>query len=214
MGTFLPDPTDVPRVVAEYTAAQLGIADPSVLARYAHRDGTNRNHAGEIQRTYGYRDFSDPDAQKELRAWLVARTGMAPERPSVLFDLATARLLEGKVLLPGPSTLMRLIASALERSNAQLWEALAGLPGAGQCERLEALLTVPVGETSSILDRLRRGPTSITAAGLLGALTRLEERNSCDRCRQSGRVCDISSTAERSGPSCNCCKDSNGVPDE
>ena len=47
--------------------------------------------------------------------------------------------------------------------NAQLWETLANLPDAGQRERLEALLVVPFGENTSVLDRLRRGPTSITA---------------------------------------------------
>ena len=180
LGTFLSDPTGVPEVVADYLAQQLGITDRGVLALYARREATNREHAGEIQLAYGYRDFSDHEVQAELRAWLVARMAMSGERPSVLFDLATARLLEAKVLLPGPTSLMRLISSIQERGNAQLWETLADLPDAGQRERLEALLVVPVGENTSVLDRLRRGPTSITASGLLGALTRLVEIRALD----------------------------------
>lgn len=66
---------------------------------------------------------------------------------------------------------MRLISSIRDRGNAQLWKTLADLPDAGQRERLEALLVVPFGENTSVLDRLRRGPTSITASGLLNALT-------------------------------------------
>src|SRR5664280_686864 len=54
LGTFLADPTDVPWAVAAHLAAQLGIADPGVLKQYAAREGTNRLHAGEIQRAYGY----------------------------------------------------------------------------------------------------------------------------------------------------------------
>src|SRR5664280_949864 len=50
LGTFLPDPADVPWAVAAHLAAQLDIADPGVLKQYATRDGTNRLHAGEIQR--------------------------------------------------------------------------------------------------------------------------------------------------------------------
>jgi len=63
---------------------------------YAVRDGTNRLHAGEIQQAYGYRDFTDPAVQQDLLGWLEARTALASERPGVLFDLATARLLRGK----------------------------------------------------------------------------------------------------------------------
>src|SRR5665811_847612 len=50
LGTFLPGPADVPWAVAAHLAAQLDIADPGILKQYATRDGTNRLHAGEIQR--------------------------------------------------------------------------------------------------------------------------------------------------------------------
>ena len=67
-----------------------------MLKQYAVREGTNRLHAGEIQHAYGYRDFADPAVQQDLVGWLEARARLASERPSVLFDLATARLLEGR----------------------------------------------------------------------------------------------------------------------
>ncbi len=175
LGTFLADPSDVPWAVAAHLAAQLGIADPGVLKQYAAREGTNRLHAGEIQHAYGYRDFADPAAQTELIGWLEARTRLASERPGVLFDLAAARLLEAKVLLPGPTVLTRLVASVRDQAATRLWEALAAVPDAGQRARLEGLFVVADGERSSTLDRLRRGPTSVTATGLLGALHRLEE---------------------------------------
>ena len=81
LGTFLPDPVDVPWSVAAHLAAQLGIADPGALKQYAVRDGTNRLHAGEIQQAYGYRDFTDPAVQQDLLGWLEARTALASERP-------------------------------------------------------------------------------------------------------------------------------------
>jgi len=175
LGTFLPDPVDVPWSVAAHLAAQLGIADPGVLKQYAVRDGTNRLHAGEIQQAYGYRDFTDPAVQQDLLGWLEARTALASERPGVLFDLATARLLEAKVLLPGPTVLARLVASVRDQAATRLWQSLAMAPDAAGRARLEGLLVVGDGERGSTLDRLRRGPTSVTAAGLLGALHRLEE---------------------------------------
>ena len=84
---------DVPWSVASHLAAELGIADPGILKQYAAREGTNRLHAGEIQHAYGYRDRR-PSSQQDLVGWLEARARLASERPSVLFNLATARLLE------------------------------------------------------------------------------------------------------------------------
>lgn len=117
LGTFLAHPADVPAVVAMTVAGELAIAETDCLARYARRAQTHREHTGEIRRAYGYRDFSDHTAQVELAEWLDARAWTTAERPSVLFDLATARLIEAKVLLPGA----RLIADrARPRRRAPL----------------------------------------------------------------------------------------------
>jgi len=93
----------------------------------------------------------------------------------MLFDLATARLLERKVLLPGPTVLARLVASAREQAATALWQTLSQATTTEQKQALAGLLTVPAGERTSGLERLRRGPTSVTATGMLGALTRLAE---------------------------------------
>jgi len=42
LGTFLPDPADVPELVVTYVAGQLAVADPGVLKRYAQRQSTQR----------------------------------------------------------------------------------------------------------------------------------------------------------------------------
>ncbi len=93
----------------------------------------------------------------------------------MLFDLATARLVERQVLLPGVTILARLVARIRERANARLYRKLARMPSAEQRDRLKELLTVSAGARRSALDRLRRGPTQPTAAGLLEALRRLRE---------------------------------------
>lgn len=175
LGTFLPDPTDVPAVVASYVARQLDIADPGVLSEYARRPNTFREHTSEIRREYGYKDYSDPAERLGLLRFLYARAWLGSDGPTVLFDLATARLAERKVLLPGVTTLAREVARLRDRVNRRLWAAIAGAPDAAQRERLLALLEVPEDARFSELGRLRRGPTSVTAAGLVGALERLDE---------------------------------------
>ena len=48
LGTFLPDPTDVPPVVLAYVGRQLEIEDPSCVVRYLERRRTRFEHAEEI----------------------------------------------------------------------------------------------------------------------------------------------------------------------
>lgn len=91
LGTFLADPTEVPVEVAATLARRIGVTEPGCLVRY--REGTARwQHAAEIRRAYGYREFADPVAQWRLLRWLYALCWTGTDRPSALFDRATAWL--------------------------------------------------------------------------------------------------------------------------
>lgn len=52
LGTFLPDPTDVPDVAAAYVAGQLAV-DPAALKGYAARRSTQWEHTRLICQAYG-----------------------------------------------------------------------------------------------------------------------------------------------------------------
>src|SRR5947209_9129716 len=142
LGTFLVDPRDVPPGAVAYLAGQLDIADPSCLVRYLDRPATHHEHTADIRRRFGYRDFSEQPEHFRLVRWLHARAWLSNERPSILFDLATARLVERKVLLPGVSVLARLVAQVRDRAATRLWHKLAQAPNADQSARLDALLEV------------------------------------------------------------------------
>ncbi len=175
LSTFLSNPTDAPPGVVKHLAAQLSIADPSCLREYLDRPATHREHAGEIQRRHGYRDFSDQPEHLRMVRWLYTRAWLSAERPIVLFDLATARLVERKILLPGVTVLTRLVARVRDRASARLWRCLARLPNKEQQRQLEALLVVPEEDRVSALDRLRRAPTRISSPAMVDALQRLTE---------------------------------------
>ena len=124
LGTFLPNPAEVPPGVVAYLARQLGITDTEGLRRYA--TGEKRwDHAAEIRRHYGYRDFHQGSEAAALARWLANRAWISTERPSVLFDLATARLVQRKVLLPGVTVLARLVAQVRDKAATRLWHTLA-----------------------------------------------------------------------------------------
>jgi hypothetical protein len=112
--------------------------------------------------------------------WLYGRAWMAFEQPSTLFDLSTVWPVERKILLPGVTTLTRLIARIHDRVASRLWQLLVKLPSPQQREKLESLLVVPPGECISPLDRLRKDPSQISGSALRLALQRLEEIHDLD----------------------------------
>src|SRR3954447_2386269 len=139
LGTFLDDLVGVPAGVIADLARQLGIGNPDCIAVY--REGRARwQHAREIRLRLGYREFTDPFMRFHLARWLYALCWTGTDRPSVLFDRATAWLVSEKVLLPGASALERLVARIRARAAQRLWRALARDITPAQRERLDALL--------------------------------------------------------------------------
>ncbi len=136
LGTFLPDPTKVPSGVLHFIAPQLGITDVGCLEKYLIRKVTRYAHSDEIQRFYGYHDFNTPPWKTQLTEILFSRAWISNERPSLMFDFATVWLIQRKVLLPGATTLSRLISETRERAANQLWQQLSSLEeGPAFCRR-------------------------------------------------------------------------------
>lgn len=174
LGTFLANPIDVPPNCVAYVAAQLGNTYPEQLPLYLERRTTRFEHTREIKDFYGYHDFNDQPYNFRLVRWVYTRAWLSAERPSVLFDLATAWLVERKILLPGASVLARLIARVRGRTNKRVWNILSRLPDIRQREHLESLLTHPDGSHRTLLDHLRQSPTRVSVPSLVEALRRLE----------------------------------------
>ncbi len=173
LGTFLNDPTDVPLGVITHLATQLAIADPTCLEQYCVRK-THWEHAGEIRAAYAYRIFTGQPQHFQFLRWLYARAWIGTERPSVLFDRATAWLVLRKILLPGVTVLERTIAEVRDHANTRMWRLLAQTLTPTQQAQLDTLLVVPDGERSTLLEQLRRAPTTESGPGLVQGLERFE----------------------------------------
>ncbi|MGN9794957.1 Tn3 family transposase [Streptomyces sp. OZ13] len=171
LGTFLGNPEQVPVVVAGYVAEQLGL-DPGELAGYGTGEA-RWDHQDQIRKEYEYTKF-EFDQWFTLARWMYQRAWIGNERPTLLFDLATKRLVDKKVVLPGVTVLERLVSGTRERAEKRLWATLAAAPTTEQAARLQQLVVVPAGKRLSELDRLRRSPRDISASGVGKALERYE----------------------------------------
>jgi hypothetical protein len=174
LGTFLEDPSEAPPGAVGVLARQLGITNTGDVVRYAASE-RRHDHTREIRERYGYRPFGDACLQWRLLRWLYALCWTGTDRPSALFDRATAWLVTHKVLLPGASVLERTIARVRSRASRRLWRLLAARITPDQKGRLDALLVVPESGRQSPMDRLRSGPALQSAAELVRAIERLAE---------------------------------------
>ena len=173
LGTFLSDPLDVPEEVVAYLAEQLGIAEVSCARRYTDRRTTRFEHAEQITDALGLVDFAEVD--KELEAWVDARAWTTGDGPKAIFDDAVRWLVERRVLLPGVSTLARLVARVRDEGTQRLYEHLDDLLNDRQREVLERLLEVPEGARWSDLERWRKGPAKPSGRSLERALARVAD---------------------------------------
>lgn len=172
LGTFLTDLTRVLPGVQQFVAVQLNIRHPEVLSRYAERGTTLREHTALIKENYGYHEFGDFPWSFRLKRLLYTRAWLSNERPGLMFDFATAWLLQNKVLLPGATTLVRLVSEIRERANQRLWKKLAALPDSWQTARVTELLDIPEGERISPLEQLKKGPVTVSGPAFTEALER------------------------------------------
>ncbi len=174
LGTFLLDPTDVPPNVLAYVARQLKIADLSCIGKYMERETTHWEHSEEIKEKLGYQDFHNHPHYFRLVRWLYNKVWLNDERPSVLFDLATSRLIHQKVILPGATVLARLVARVRNRASEGVYQELTKSLSRQQQTTLLSLLQIPEDKHHSLLDELRRAPTYVSSVSLNKALQRVK----------------------------------------
>jgi TnpA family transposase len=177
LGTFISDISLVPINAQLFVAKQLSIHDISILTVYAKRETTQREHAALIRSQYGYHELGTFSWFFRLSRVLYARAWLSNERPSLMFDFSTNWLIQHKVLLPGATTLTRLISEIRERATKRLWQQLSSLPSSEQKIKLETLLQIPEGWRISLLEHYRQGPVSISGSSFNESVDRYKALN-------------------------------------
>ncbi|WSF94655.1 DUF4158 domain-containing protein [Nocardia vinacea] len=169
---FLPDPLDVPGELVDYLAEQLEIADPSCVKSYTDREKTRFEHAWEIQRKEGLISFAQVEA--ELLAWITDQAWMTGDGPKASLSGAVGWLREHNALLPGITTLERLITDGKQDADQRLWAQLVSQLTGGEAGQLLGLLDTREENRRRYveLEQLRRGAFTPSPMGMQNALAR------------------------------------------
>ena len=169
-GRFLDDYRHAPIKIVNHLSRQLGLPPVLFLDR-AGREPTERVQAQRIRRYLAVRRF-DKAAEANLREWL--RAGALEGRTAgELLIQAEEKLRGWQVMLPGASTLDRIVNSVVAHTTADLFATIAGhLPEKLRAD-IDLLVEVPEGDTRSSLFRLKDYPKSANAAVIKGDIVRL-----------------------------------------
>ena len=172
LGTFLTDsgPVQVPEVVIRYAAEQLGVQEWTAVKQYGDRPQTPYDHAMQIRKLLGYREFTGAEA--EVTAFIASRVAKTRDSKRELFDRAVLWLIENRVLLPGISTLSRLVVEVRRAGLAAINNTLVDAAPPHMHRELAVTLTVPDGKKVSVLEWMRTPVTKVSGTGQCEALDR------------------------------------------
>jgi len=159
-----------PSELLGYVANQLGVA-PSAFAQYALRDQTRRAHLAELQKTFGYRQFTG-ESDRELRAWLLP-VALNIGRGTVLVATVIEELRLRRIILPPLAVIERLCSEVRLRAERQTFRSLTASLTDGQIAELESLLTPRQDSAQSQLSWLRQPAGAATPRAFGGLVERL-----------------------------------------
>ncbi|HAX8312647.1 TPA: DUF4158 domain-containing protein, partial [Escherichia coli] len=86
-------------------------------------------------------------------------------------------LMQHRIILPGATTLTRLISEVREKATLRLWNKLALIPSAEQRSQLEMLLGPTDCSRLSLLESLKKGPVTISGPAFNEAIERWKTLN-------------------------------------
>jgi TnpA family transposase len=172
LGTFLSDPTAVPVNAIDFVTKQLGF-DHVDLEPYKETVRLHFKHQSTIRHHLGYREFRGASVLSVARL-LIQRLSVSEENEYVLFDLVTQNLVDTNIVLPGATTIQRLIRRARKRVRQRLYKLITSRLSKTYQRKLEPLLLVPEGDHRTLLDQLRTPPTHSSSKTILDAIIRVQ----------------------------------------
>lgn len=173
VGTFPGSPQDVPPAITRYLSGQLGI-DAAVSLDPYFASKTVERHVRSIRERYGFAHFAEAQHLRfGLTRWLYAECWIGNDRPGVLVLQAADWLVAHHVILPGLSTLERLVGRVRDRASQRLFSRLANSLSHTQRAQIFALFERD-GDDLGRLEILRASPLKRRQSDFRTHLDRLD----------------------------------------
>lgn len=170
-GRFIADIDNLSPRILNYLNIQLGLP-PSLRIQTPSRETTQREWHKQILDYLGFQRFDDL-SQKELRQWVEqqARQGTLP---SDLFQQAEEYLFAQKILLPGPTTIERLIIQVCGEVHDQVFASIYQGLSVELRTAIDEFLSISEGEQRSYFYQLKEDPPAAKISALRSYLQRYQ----------------------------------------
>ncbi|KZL18396.1 Tn3 transposase DDE domain protein [Pseudovibrio axinellae] len=176
LGTFPRSEEDVPQGVIVSLCGQLDCTPDTDLSSYFDRKTqTFKRHSFLVRDKFGFTEFGNSGfAYFRLCRWLYSQYWSGEDQPGLLVERAVSWLVTNKILLPGISTLERLVGRVRERAQTRLWHRLiAGLTDE-QRQPIAALFHESDPAAFAALDSLRTASKKRASTEFFRHLDRLD----------------------------------------
>jgi TnpA family transposase len=174
---FSPDDvTTAPTNVVSYVAEQLKVSAESLTA-YGNRPHTRRDHLQEIMLHIRFHRATPTDLER-LGKWLGERA-LEHDKPTLLFQLACEKLLRERIVRPGVTSLERLVVTARQEAQKEIFQRLVPLLTDEHKALLDHLLVPNDNMGRTRLTWLRQAATSNSPKAILAGLEKLAFLKRC-----------------------------------
>jgi TnpA family transposase len=170
-GWTLSDGNTLPANVLDYIAKQLKI-DSREINLYADREQTKHEHLDEIRREYAYRNFTIREYR--MLSHSMFKIALENGNATYLIQAAIDHLRKQKIILPGMTTIERIVWEARQRAEDKIFKMLVSTLTDVQIEKLEHVLTNRNESNKTYLAWIRDVPGSNSPEAFLKVIERLE----------------------------------------
>ncbi|MFT7791328.1 UNVERIFIED_CONTAM: DUF4158 domain-containing protein, partial [Escherichia coli] len=170
-GWSLSDVEPIPDYVIQYIARQIN-ANPKSFSLYAQRDPTKHEHMEKIRQVYGYQNFSS-SKYREASQFLLQHA-LQNENSIYLLRTVQDKLLNQKIILPGITTIERLVWETRRRAEEKIFISLTKTLSDWQKQKMDKLIDPFVESRKTPLAWLRELPGQSSPDAFLKVIERLE----------------------------------------
>lgn len=162
----------LPQAVVNFVAQQIGV-EAEQIKFYGEREQTRTDHQRFIEKYLGFRLPTDEDYRR-VSDWLLERA-LEHDRPTLLLQLLCERFLSEKLVRPGFSVVERMVATARNSAEDEIFRRIENIIDEVLAEELDGLLEAPEPNRPTPLAWLRQSATSNTPKTILAGLNKLEK---------------------------------------